>query len=202
MIGAQGIYGKRVVYEGSLGVPLVMAGPGIRQGHVSRQLVSHVDLFPTFVEAVGARLEEGDDDLPGTSLWPALRGQDDLDRPLFAEFHGQGSKTGTFVIRQHDLKLIHHVGMPQQIFDLASDPYELNDLAGTPAGTAISAKLTPMLRSVCNIDVVSARAKADQRAKAESYGGKDAVGLAEYIVFTPPPGVSAEQAWSGIRSNT
>jgi choline-sulfatase len=201
MLGAHGIYGKRVLYEGSLGVPLIMAGPGIREGHVSRQLTSHVDLYPTFVQAVGARLEKDDQDLPGTSLWPALRGSDDLTRPLFAEFHGQGTKAAGYVLRQRDEKLIHHVGMPQQIFDLAEDPDENVDLAGSAKGEAISARLTPLLRNICDLDAVDARAKADQRAKAESYGGPDVVANAGYIPFTPPPGVSAEQAWSGIRSS-
>lgn len=201
MLGGQGIYGKRVLYEGSLGVPLVMAGPGIRQGHVSRQLTSQVDHFPTLVEAVGGRLESEDHDLPGVSLWDALRGRDDLDRPVFAEFHAQSSKAGGYVLRRRDEKLIHHVGMPQQIFDLAVDPDEVRDLAGTSRGEAISARLTPVLRSICDPAAVDARAKADQRAKAESYGGPDAVSRAEYIVFTPPPGVSTEQAWSGIRPN-
>jgi choline-sulfatase len=202
LIGAHGIYGKRVLYEGSLGVPLIMAGPGIRAGHVSHQLTSHVDLYPTFVETVGASLEAGDQDLPGVSLWPALRGNDDLARPLFAEFHGQGTKAGAFVLRQRDDKLIHHVGMPQQIFDLNEDPHEICDLAGSRKGDAISARLTPLLRNICDVDAVDARAKADQRAKAESYGGREAVARAEYIVFTPPPGVSTEEAWSGIRSNS
>jgi choline-sulfatase len=202
MLGSQGIYGKRVLYEGSLGVPLIMAGPGIRSGHVSHQLASHVDLYPTFLEAVGGRIEEEDRDLPGVSLWPALSGRDDLDRPLFAELHSQGTKAGAFVIRQRDEKLIYHVGMPPQIFDLAADPHELCDLAETNQGAAIFSRLMPLLREMCEPEVVNDRAKADQRATAESYGGPEAVGRAEYIVFTPPPGVSTEQAWSGIRSNT
>jgi choline-sulfatase len=202
MLGGQGIYGKRVLYEGSIGVPFVMAGPGIRQGHVSRQLTSQVDHFPTLVEAVGGRLEDEDRDLAGVSLWPALRGQDDLARPVFAEFHAQSSKAGGYVLRQHSEKLVHHVGMPQQIFDLATDPDEIHDLAGTDRGDEISARLTPVLHGFCDPELEDARAKADQRAKAESYGGPEAVARAEYIVFTPPPGVSTEEAWSGIRPNS
>jgi choline-sulfatase len=201
MLGGQGLYGKRVLYEGSIGVPFVMAGPGIKQGHVSRQLTSQVDHFPTLVEAVGGRLEDEDRDLPGVSLWPALRGQDDLNRPVFAEFHAQSSRAGGYVLRQRNHKLIHHVGMPQQIFDLAADPDEVCDLAGTSLGEEISARLTPILRSICDPEAVDGRAKADQRAKADSYGGQEAVSRAEYIVFTPPPGVTPEQAWAGIRPN-
>ena len=201
MAGSHGIYGKRILYEASLAVPLVMAGPGIRANHVSQQLVSQVDLYPTFVEAVGGRLEAEDADLPGTSLWPALRGQDDLARPLFAEYHAQGSKAGTFVLREGDAKLIYHVGMPPQLFDLAADPDETRDLHGTPAGAAMLARLEALLRQVCDPEAVDAKAKADQQAKAASYGGREAVAGAEYIVFTPPPGVSTEEAWSGKRTH-
>ena len=71
--GHHGILGKANHYEHGIGVPLVMAGPGIPQGRVVEQLASHVDLFPTIVEAVGAEIAAEDIDLPGTSLWPAIQ---------------------------------------------------------------------------------------------------------------------------------
>jgi choline-sulfatase len=141
LFGAQGLFGKRCLLEGSAGVPLILAGPGIAAGHVSQQMVSHVDLFPTIVDLAGGQLAPADADLPGHSLWPATQGQDDLDRPVFAEYHAQGSRTGAYLVRQHGAKMIFHVGMPTQAFDLAADPDELHDLHGTPAGDAIERAL-------------------------------------------------------------
>lgn len=195
LFGAQGLFGKRSLYEGSVGVPLIFSGPGIPRGRVSRQLTSHVDLYPTFVSLVGGNHEAEDADLPGVSLVPALRGQDDPARPVFAEYHAQGSKAGAYMLRLGDDKLIQHVGMPSEIFDLGPDPDELDDLAGTARGRALAEERLRILSAICDPEITDARAKADQRAMAEAYGGKENVEREQYIIFTPPPGVSAAEAW-------
>jgi choline-sulfatase len=198
LFGANGLLGKRSLYEGSAAIPLIFSGPGIARGIVSRQLASQVDLYPTIVDLAGGRLEAEDADLPGTSLWPALQGRDDLSRPVFAETHTQGSKVGACLLRQGDVKLIHHAGLPPELFDLAADPDELQDLAALPSAQPLLAERMRLLDAICDITETDARAKADQRAKAESYGGREAVGGEPYIIFTPPPGVSTQEAWAGM----
>lgn len=193
LFGSQGIFGKKNLYEGGVGVPLALSGPGIAQGHVSRQIISHVDLFPTLVEGAGAKLSASDADLRGISLWPALTGTD-APRVGFAEYHAQASKAAAYVLRDGDMKLIHHVGMPAQLFDLARDPDELNDLAATQPSTVQT--LTQKLRAICDPEAVDARAKADQRKWVKYWGGRDAVAGSSQILFTPPPGVSKEEAWA------
>jgi choline-sulfatase len=84
--GQHGIYGKANHYEHSIGVPMMICGPDIPEGGVVQQMVSHVDLFPTIVESVGAEFVEDDKDLPGVSLWPAIQG-DEEQRTTFTEFH-------------------------------------------------------------------------------------------------------------------
>jgi choline-sulfatase len=198
LFGAQGMFGKRSLFEGAAGVPLVMAGQGIRAGHVSRQLVSHVDLFPTLLDMAGGRPEAADADLPGISLWPAAQGHDDPDRPVFAEYHAQGSRSAAYLVRLRDEKMIFHVGMPTQTFDLRADPDELHDLHGTPRGDAIERALMPVLRAVCDPQREDERAKAAQRARADEHGGPEVVGREAFIAFTPPPGVSSEEAWASL----
>ena len=92
------------------------------------------------------------------------------------------------------MKLIYHVGMPAQLFDLASDPDELSDLAAAQPATV--QHLTQKLRVICDPEAVDARAKADQRRWVEHWGGRDAVAGSSQILFTPPPGVSKEDAWA------
>ncbi len=188
LAGQHGLLGKFCLYEGSIGVPLVMAGPGIPEGRRVRQVASHVDLFPTILDAMGCPLEAADADLPGRSLWPAIRGEE-AEAAGFAEYHAVGSKAGSFMLRQGDMKLIYHVGMPAQFFDLAADPDECRDLGPEhPEATRLAA----MLRTICDPEAVDARAKADQRAKADFWGGREAVARDGLLVFTPPPGVAAE----------
>ncbi len=193
LFGAQGLFGKKNLYEGGIGVPLLISGPGIPSGKVSRQIISHVDLFPTIVEGAGARLAANDADLRGVSLWPALGGQDS-NRLGFAEYHAQGSKAAAYVLRNGDMKLIYHVGMPPQLFNLAQDPDELHDIAA--ASPAIVQALEQALRVSCDPEAVDARAKADQRKWVDYWGGREQVAGTSQILFTPPPGVSKEDAWA------
>ena len=195
LFGWQGLFGKKSLWEGSVGVPLLMAGPGIPHGQLVKQLVSHVDLFPTAVANAGAQLTAADQSLPGISLFPAVEGRESA-RPVFAEYHAQASKAGQFMLRDGDLKLVYHVGMPPQLFDLAADPDEAHDLVdeGRDGGRAES--LETRLREICDPEEVDRRAKADQRRMAEFWGGPDKLRDAEQIVFTPPPGVSSADAWA------
>jgi choline-sulfatase len=193
LFGAQGLFGKKNLYEGAIRVPLIVAGPGVPAGRVVRQFASHVDLFPTIVAAAGARLADADRGLPGADLWPAIEGREAA-RVAFAEYHAQGSKAGAFMVREGALKLIYHVGMPAQLFDLALDPNETRDLA-TERPEAVRA-LEARLRAICDPEAVDARAKADQRAAADAWGGAAKLLGETQILFTPPPGVSKEEAWA------
>jgi choline-sulfatase len=191
LAGEHGLLGKCCMYEGSIGVPFLMSGPGVPSGRVVKQIASHVDLFPTIVQAVGAELSEEDEGLPGTSLWPAIEG-DEADRPGFAEYHAVGSKTGVFMLREGPLKLVYYVGMPPQLFDLEADPDEAHDLVKDGAGLERARSLEAKLRRICDPEAVDAQAKASQRAWADRWGGREAVAAEGFLVFTPPPGHEAE----------
>lgn len=195
LFGWQGIFGKKNLYEGSVGVPLIAAGPGVPEGRVVRQLASHVDLYPSLIESTGVGAVEADRTLPGRSLFTAIDGAEDPRRPVFAEFHAQGSKTGAFMLRAGNDKLVYHVGMPAQLFDLATDPNELHDLVESGRAGDRLAALERQLRTICDPEAVDARAKADQRRMAEHWGGPERLRGEDNIVFTPPPGVSKEDAW-------
>jgi choline-sulfatase len=191
LYGEHGVLGKSCMYEGAIGTPLLMCGPGIPAGRVVNQIASHVDLFPTIVASVGAELIGEDRDLPGTSLWPAFQAREQ-ERIGFAEYHATGAKAGVFMLRAQELKLVYHVGMRAQLFDLAADPDEARDLIEHGEGAEQAKAIEAKLRAICNPEEVDARAKADQRAKAAFWGGKEAIAKEGSLVFTPPPGHSAE----------
>jgi choline-sulfatase len=195
LFGAQGLFGKKNMYEGAIGVPLLLSGPGLPRARVSRQIVSHVDLFPTLIEGAGLGAAPEDRDLPGVALWSAATGTDAA-RAGFAEYHAQGSKNAAFVVREAGMKLIYHVGMPRQLFDLAQDPGETHDLAQESGGAETTRRLEAKLRAICDPEEADRRAKADQRAMIERLGGVDKVKSSGQILFTPPPGVSKEEAWA------
>jgi arylsulfatase A-like enzyme len=79
MLGDHNWWRKRVPYQESVGVPLVVCGPGVREGVVSDAQVSIVDLAATF-------LDYGDVAIPGAmdsrSLRPLLEGRTDKHRDV------------------------------------------------------------------------------------------------------------------------
>jgi N-sulfoglucosamine sulfohydrolase len=69
--GAPGFpHGKCNLYDFGTGVCLSVTGPGVRGGRVVDDMVSLIDLAPTFLEAAGVAPPEM---MTGRSLWPILR---------------------------------------------------------------------------------------------------------------------------------
>jgi choline-sulfatase len=93
------------------------------------------------------------------------------------------------MLRERSWKLIYHVGMPAQLFDLETDPDETSDLAARETGRL--AAMTARLRRIVDPEEVDARAKADQRRRAEQCGGAEAILERGAFVYTPPPGTPA-----------
>jgi iduronate 2-sulfatase len=69
-MGEQTLFGKTSNFERDARVPLMIAGPGVRAGQVTRGLVELIDLFPTLIEMAGLPKQPG---LDGTSLVPLLK---------------------------------------------------------------------------------------------------------------------------------
>jgi choline-sulfatase len=176
-------------------VPLILAGPDLPHGLVVDEPVSHVDLYPTIVEAAGLQPMDPRD-LDGESLWPIVGGAP-RSRSVFAEYHAAGSRNASFMVRSGSEKLVYHVGAPPQLFDLARDPDERQDLGDTAEGRRRAATLETKLRAFCDPEAVDRRAKEDQRRKAEYWGGNDAIRKEGLLVYTPPPGVAAEVEAAG-----
>ena len=189
-LGAHGLFGKANLLEPGAGVPLLMCGPDVPVGRVEHKPVSHVDLFPTIVEGAGLAPDVRDTDLPGHSLHQMRT----RSAPVFAEYHAAGSRRGAFMLRDGDDKLIAHVDAPPQLFDLAHDPHEAHDLGSEPAAELRLRGLQQQLRHMCDSEQVDRRARADQKAKAEYWGGNAAILKEGLLVYTPPPGVKATVA--------
>jgi N-sulfoglucosamine sulfohydrolase len=84
--GADILRGKRTSYEGGLKIPLIASWPGrMQRGQVRGDLVSTIDLMPTFLELAGIT---NPPKLPGRSLVPMLRGESpDWREHLYTEYH-------------------------------------------------------------------------------------------------------------------
>lgn len=164
LMGGHCSWSKCSMYEDSIHVPLIMAGPGVPAGKVDPACVSQLDIFPTVSQAVGLPLAW---DKRGVSLLSDSR-------PAFtlSEFHGNGFPDSIFAVRAGHWKLIETANQRPQLYNLETDPDEMHDLAAAPslepAAQCKLAELRGMLSSVCSPQTIDARAKHDQaKLKAE-----------------------------------
>ena len=168
--------GKYLVYEPSVGVPLILRGPGIPKGRTSRELVANVDLAPTILDVADARPRGRA--LDGRSLLPfARRPGRRSDRPILLET-GQTTDSGDLdqdggpgvarpgrpiptyrAVRTDRFKYVEYSTGERELYDLARDPDELQSLHADPAyARTLAALRRELLRlrrctgSVCRRD--------------------------------------------------
>ena len=186
-LGARGLWGKSTMYEESAGIPLILAGPDIPAGRACGTPVSLVDFHPTVLDCAGLDPLRGAGRLPGRSLRRMAEAPDDMERTVLSEYHDGGSPTGMFMLRQGPYKYIHYTGCEPELFDLARDPEELENLAAKDEHMAVRAALEAWLRGVLDPEATDARAKEDQARHIEALGGREAILATERLHGTPAP---------------
>jgi arylsulfatase A-like enzyme len=128
-VGRHGLIGKQNVYEHALRVPLIIAGPGIPRGEQRGQLCYLYDIFPTLCERAGLKTPAAVEfqSLNGAIDNPAATHRDHL---YFAFMAWQRAiRDGQYKLIEYCVAGTRHT----QLFDLAGDPQEMNNLAGDPA---------------------------------------------------------------------
>ncbi len=182
-VGARGLWGKSNFYQESVHIPMIMAGPNVGQG-ICNTPVSLVDLSKTIANNFGTDIDGAANT---QSLAEIAKMPDNLERPVFSEYHAVGAVTGGFMLRQGRWKLNYYVDFAPELFDLERDPEELTDLASDPAYATTLAALETALREICDPEAMDALAFADQAALIEYHGGREAALKLGAPGATPPP---------------
>ena len=127
-VGQHGLMGKQNLYDHSIRVPLIIAGPGIPKGRRTDALYYLLDLFPTLCDLIGLPIPES---VEGHSLTPIIMGQKQKARDnLFFAYKGIQR-----AIRDEEYKLIEYTvegASTTQLFHLKNDPWEINNLSADP----------------------------------------------------------------------
>ena len=189
-LGTRGLWGKSTLYQESVRVPMIVAGPGVKPG-VSATPVDLLDLYPTILQGVGLDPRPQMGERPGRSLLELAAAADDPERVVFSEYHAAGSNTAGFMVRKGRWKFHYYVRFRPELFDLQADPEELNDLAGDSAYAHVVRQMEAELRRICDPEAVDALAKHDQRAMIERLGGAQAAATMGAGGATPAPPLRA-----------
>lgn len=187
LLGNHGMWGKMCFHEESVGVPMIASGADLDRGRVEESPVSLLDMYPTFLEALGVATDSEEAHLPGRSVFQSLR-QPEPERAILSEYHAAGAVTGSFMLRKGRWKYIHYAGMTPQLFDLQADPHEATDLGESPDHEEVRHALEAELRRLVDPEAVNARAFADQEEKIARHGGREEILKRGDFGYSPPPG--------------
>ena len=140
------ITGKEMVYEPSIRVPLIMRGPGIPKRLRLSQLAANVDLAPTILKFAGARANLPAD---GRSLVPLFRKPTTVwNRDILLE-RGPGSNSAGpwnyTAIRTPRYVYAEYATGERELYDLASDKDEVQNLNGDPSMASVESELATRL---------------------------------------------------------
>jgi len=165
-LGDHGWFDKRLMYEESLQMPLLIRYPGtIAAGSTSDDMITNVDFAPTLLELCGV---DRPDTLQGRSFAPILAGETPADWPSSMYYrywmHRDGSHLcpAHYGVRTTTHKLICYYNDPLdqpgasgpadpiewELFDLVTDPLEVTNLWGQPNTAELARSLFAELERV------------------------------------------------------
>ena len=148
--------GKGTAYEEDIRVPFMVRGPGIEPGTAVSQMTANIDFAPTVAEIAGA---ETPFFIDGRSFLPMLLGEqvpwrdgllvefgyideeEPSDAPPDPETDNalNGVRGGAFrAIRGLDYVYVEYVNGEIEFYDLVTDPYQLENLAGSLSAETLS----------------------------------------------------------------
>ena len=138
-LGSHGLMGKQNMYDHSIRVPFIIAGPGVVPGRRVPAFGYLRDLYPTVCEMAGIAIPKT---VQGRSLANILKGQQHNVHPFAVGYFRNVQR----MIWMEEWKLIYYPKLNRtQMFNLEDDPAELDDLAESPVRKA---RLDRMRRSL------------------------------------------------------
>ncbi|MDO5664578.1 MAG: sulfatase [Bacteroidia bacterium] len=153
-MGEHGWFDKRFMYEESFSTPLVMCLPRQfkKRGDIP-QLVQNIDFAPTMLEIAGAKIPS---DIQGVSLLPLLKNEKaptNWRKSLYYhyyEYPGEHAVRRHYGVKTERYKFIHFYDDIDEweLFDLQTDPMEMNNLYGKIGYEEITNELRAELKQL------------------------------------------------------
>ena len=200
MFGEHGLIDKRVAYETSIRVPMLMRCPDLFEGgQVVDQVVANIDMAPTIMEAMGLKPPPHMD---GRSALPILKGQEIQWRDYFLYvYYWEKSYPQTptvFSIRGDRYKYITYYGLwdADEFYDLQEDPDESINLYYKPEYQKLvdkmQSKLYEMMEELGGMEIpLNAPKGGSDNKRLRTRGGDKAADFPEAMVVDEPLNKSA-----------
>ncbi|MCA9259675.1 MAG: DUF4976 domain-containing protein, partial [Planctomycetales bacterium] len=183
MFGEHGLIDKRVAYETSIRVPMLMQCPELFQGGaVVDEMIANIDVGPTVMHAMGL---ETPAHMDGRSFLELAQGKDVpwRDEFLYAYYWEKNfpQSPTVFALRNDRYKYITYYGLwdTDELFDLQADPDEQRNLIRDPQHAERAAKmerrLYAMMDDLGGMDIpLNAPLGGSQNKRLRSRGGDHA----------------------------
>ncbi len=195
MFGEHGLIDKRVAYETSIRVPMLMQCPDLFEGGtVVEQVVANIDIAPTVFEAMGIQKPPHMD---GQSFLALGQGREIPWRDYFLYvYYWEKNFPHTptqFALRGDRFKYITYYGLwdTDELYDLQADPGETTNLLHDPAHAAtakeMEASLYEMMAELGGMAIpLNAPRGSSQNKRLRRRGGKKAADFPEPMVLDEP----------------
>ncbi|MBV8910032.1 MAG: sulfatase [Gammaproteobacteria bacterium] len=151
-LGEHRFYDKRLMYEPSIRIPLMIRYPArIRAGTSSKRMALNLDLAPTLLDLVGA---ETPSHFQGKTLMTLAANPDSPWRAdwlyEYYEYPGNEEVRPCRGVRTERYKYIHYFTAPEEfeLYDLESDPAEMRNLHGDSAHGGVERQLVARLEEL------------------------------------------------------
>ena len=148
MCGAHGFlnHGTPAMFEEAMRVPLMVRCPGVFPAGLQLDgMVSHVDLVPTIIELAGTTVRGN---CHGRSWVRCAMGEGPPDWPgaAMGQFHGTGvTFHSARMLRTHRWNYVWHPSAGEELYDVQSDPHEMDNLAGREVAGPVLPEIRRMM---------------------------------------------------------
>ena len=139
-VGEHGLMGKQNLYDCSVRMPLIIAGPGIPAGKRVDELVYQHSIYATTCDLAGIPIPSS---VEFPSLVPLLRGESSPLHDAVFSYYRDFQR----MVRTKTHKLIVYPQIQRvQLFDLEKDPWEMHDLSNDGASATIKVDMMQRLK--------------------------------------------------------
>ncbi len=195
MFGEHGLIDKRVAYEASIRVPMLMYCPDLFRGsNVVEDVVANIDVAPTILEAMGLRKPPHMD---GLSFLQLAQGRQVPWRDYFLyvyywEKNFPQSPT-VFALRGDRYKYITYYGLwdADELYDLKADPDEMKNLLYDPHYQTVAGqmedKLYAMMGELGGMEIpLNQPSGGNANKRLRSRGGQHAADFPDPFIVDQP----------------